>query len=221
MKSFFNLTKIHFLGAFIVLIFIGTHQISAQKTIEITPSFGYHFGTKLNYGPNYLKYKDSEQWGITLGFETFDETMVEISYIHQGTSVNIRDVVLSPFEARLADVSGDWIMIGGTKYFPTGKLRPFFGGALGLAIFSPSKENRDIINRSISSETKFAFSFKGGVNIMFSDRVGLNLQGNLMFPVNWGGVYVSGGTGGVGAGVSLGSTTIIGGFSTGLVFRLN
>ena len=220
MKTYLNISKNHFLGALIILIFFGTQHSSAQ-TIEITPSFGYHFGTKLNYGSNYLKYKDSEQWGITLGFETFDETMVELSYIHQGTTINIRDIILSPNERRLADVSGDWIMLGGTKYFPTGKLRPFVGGSLGLAFFSPSNENRDIINKSISSETKFAFSFKGGVNIMFSDRVGLNLQGNLMFPVNWGGVYVSGGTGGVGAGVSLGSTTVIGGFSTGLVFRLN
>jgi len=215
-----KLTKIHFLGVFIVLIFLGSHHVNAQ-TIEITPSFGYHFGTKLKYGPNYLKYKDSEQWGITLGFETFNETMVEISYIHQGTSVNIRDVILSPTERKLADVSGDWVMLGGTKYFPKGKIRPFLGGSLGLAFFSPSNENREIINRSISSETKFALSAKGGVNIMFSDRVGLNLQGNLMFPINWGGVYIAGGTGGVGAGVTLGSSTIIGGFSTGLVFRLN
>jgi hypothetical protein len=220
MNSKLNKTKILLIGICLVFFF-GAMQQSKAQTIEITPSFGYHFGTKLNYGPNYLKYKDSEQWGITLGFETFDETMIELSYIHQGTSINIRDIILSPSERRLADVSGDWIMVGGTKYFPKGKLRPFFGGALGLAIFSPSNEDRSIINRSISSETKFAFSFKGGVNIMFSDRVGLNLQGNLMFPVNWGGVYVSGGTGGVGAGVSLGSTTVIGGFSTGLVFRMN
>lgn len=220
MKSYLKTTKFHFLGIFIFLIFLGSQQSSAQA-IEITPSFGYHFGTKLNYGPNYLKIKDSEQWGITLGFETFDDTMLELSYTHQGTSVNIRDYILSPNESRLADLSGDWIMLGGTKYFPKGKLRPFLGGALGLAIFSPSNENRDIINQSISSETRFALSAKGGVNIMFSDRVGLNLQGNLMFPINWGGVYISGGTGGVGAGVTLGSTTVIGGFSTGLVFRVN
>ncbi len=220
MKSYLNITKIHFLGAFILLILIGTHQSSAQ-TVEITPSFGYQFGSKLNYGPNYLKIKDSEQWGVTIGFETFSNTMVELSYFHHGTTINVRDIIISPSETRLADLSGDWIMVGGTRYFPNGKIRPFLGGALGLAFFSPSNENRDIINRSISSETKFAFSFKGGVNIMFSDRVGLNLQGNLMLPINWGGVYISGGTGGVGTGVTLGSTTVIGGFSTGLVFRLN
>jgi hypothetical protein len=54
---------------------------------------------------------------------------------------------------------------------------------------------------------------------MFSEHVGLNLQGNLMFPVQWGGFYVSGGSGGVSSGASVSSTTIIGGFSGGLVFR--
>ena len=175
MKSIMNRTNILLIGL-CMAFFFGTMQQSKAQAIEITPSFGYHFGTKLNYGPNYLKIKDSEQWGVTLGFETFDETMVELSWIHQGTKVNIRDIILSPSENRLADLSADWIMVGGTKYFPKGKLRPFFGGALGLVFFSPSNENRAIINRSISGETKFAFSAKGGVNIMFSGTAGCQQQ---------------------------------------------
>ena len=55
---------------------------------------------------------------------------------------------------------------------------------------------------------------------MFTDKIGLNLQGNLYFPVNWGGVYVGGGPGGVSGGVSASSTTVIGGFSGGLVFKI-
>ncbi|OUR94346.1 hypothetical protein A9Q87_01490 [Flavobacteriales bacterium 34_180_T64] len=190
------------------------------QSVEITTSYGYQFGSKLSYGPNYLKIDDSGQWGVTIGFETFDDTMIEISYTHQGTTLNIRDVVLSPSEGRLADVSGDWIMLGGTRYFPNGKIRPFAGGALGIVILSPSNENRNIINGSFSNETKFAFSFKAGVNFMFSETIGLNLQGNLMFPVNWGGVYVGGGSGGISAGAGFSSTTLIGGFSGGLVFKI-
>lgn len=194
-------------------------NVSAQR-IEITPSYGFHFGTKLDYGRNYIELADSDQWGITLGFETFDETMVELSYVHQGTELNIRDIVLSPTETRLSDISADWIMVGGTRYFPKDNIRPFAGAALGLVILSPSNENRDLINRSLDSETKFAFSFKGGVNIMFSEKLGLNIQGNLWFPVQWGGVYVGGGPGGVSGGASFSSTTVIGGFSGGLVYRI-
>ncbi len=52
---------------------------------------------------------------------------------------------------------------------------------------------------------------------MITDVIGLNLQGNVFFPVNYGGYYI--GTGG--AGVSAGSTLILGGFSGGLVFRFD
>jgi len=211
--------KINLKGVCIILTsFIALNSFS--QTIEITPSYGYQFGSKLNYGPNYIEVADSDQWGITLGFETYDDLMVDLSYTHQGSELNIRDVILSPFEDRLADISADWIMIGGTKFFPKDKIRPFAGGALGVVILSPSNENRNLINRSLANETKFAFSFKAGVNIMFSEKLGLNLQGNLLFPVEWGGIYVGGGTGGASAGAGFSSTTVIGGFSGGLVYKI-
>jgi hypothetical protein len=206
-------------GIVLVLVCFTVVSGFAQR-VELTPNYGFHFGTKLDYGRNYIEVADSDQWGITLGFETFDDIMVELSYLHQGTELNIKDAVLSPTEARLSDISGDWIMVGGTKYFPKDKIRPFAGGAMGLVILSPSNENRDLINRSLDSETKFAFSFKGGVNIMFSEKLGLNIQGNLWFPVEWGSVYVGGGPGGVSTGASVSSTTVIGGFSGGLVYRI-
>lgn len=208
------------LRTFFAIIICFISLSSFGQRVEVTPSYGYHFGTKLNYGPNYIKVEDSNQWGITLGFETFDDTMVELYYTHQGSELSIRDVILAPSEERLADLAGDWIMVGGTKYFPKENIRPFAGGALGVVILSPSNENRNIISRSLDNETKFAFSFKAGVNIMLTEKVGINLQGNLMFPVEWGAVYVGGGTGGVSSGASFATTTVIGGLSGGLVYRI-
>lgn len=194
---------------------------SLAQTIEITPSYGYQFGSKLGYGSNYIKIEDSDQFGITIGIEADDDVMIEASYFHSGTELSIRDVFYSPSEQKLSDLSVDWILVGGAKYFPAGNLRPFLGGALGAVIFSPSNENTSIISRSLENSTKFAFAFKGGVNIMISEQIGINLQGNLMFPVSWGGVYIGGGSGGASAGVGVSSTTIIGGFTGGLVFRIN
>jgi len=219
-KIIYRRRKINLLG-FALAMFAGLFSINSMaQSIEITPSYGVHFGTRLNYGPNYLKIKGSDQYGITIGVETIEDVMVEASYFHQGTELRIREVFYGPSENRLSDLAMDWIMVGGTRYIPSGNIRPFIGGSLGMVIFSPSNENRDIINRSLSSQTKFAFAFKGGVNIMFSERIGLNLQGNLFLPVDWGGLYVSGGSGGVSGGVGVSSTTLIGGFSSGLVFKL-
>lgn len=191
-----------------------TSFVSAQ-VIEITPSYGYQFGSTLGYGPNYLKFENSGQLGITVGVETYSGLMAEFTYTNMSTALNIRDVVFSPTESKLADLNADWFMVGATKYFKTGKVKPFAGGSLGLVVVSPSNENNAIIDNSLDGSTKFAFSFKGGVNIMFSKNIGFNIQGNLYFPVDWAGFYVGPG----GAGISTGSTIILGGFSGGLVFR--
>lgn len=210
--------KITALSALFIFTFLFSVKSSQAQTVEIIPSYGYQFGAKLNYGNNYLKVKDSDQWGLSVGFETFDDTMIEVSYTRQSSEVRVRDIILSPVETRLTDVNADWFMVGGTKYFPNDNIRPFVGGALGLVVITPNNENRDDFPKipSYGSDTNFAFSFKGGVNIMFSEHVGINIQGNLMFPVNYGGFYV--GTGG--GGVSVGSTVIMGGVSGGLVFRI-
>jgi opacity protein-like surface antigen len=203
-----------------LLLFILMSALSFNATsqaIELSPTYGYQFGAKLGYGPNYLKMEDSGQFGITLGVETYSGLMAEFTYINMSSELRLRDVVFAPFESRLADLNVDWFLIGATRYFKEGKVKPFAGAGLGLVVVSPKNENREILDNSLSSTTKFAFSFKAGVNIMFSDVVGLKLQGDLFFPVDWAGVYIGPG----GAGISTGSTVILGGFSAGLVFRID
>lgn len=190
---------------------------SFGQVIEIKPSYGYQFGAKIGYGRDYLKMEASDQFGITLGFEAASGLMAELTYINMSTELRIKDYFYSPFESRLSDLNVDWFLVGATKYLKTGKVKPFVGGGLGLVVVTPKNENRDIVDRGLSSSTKFSFSFKGGVNIMFTEAIGLNLQGDLFFPVDWAGVYVGSG----GAGISTGSTVILGGFSAGLVFKID
>lgn len=218
MKKVINITTSKTLFGFVFFMMSVFSFNAYAQTMEITPSYGYQFGSKLNYGNNYIKMEGSDQFGITVGVD-LDDVVAELSYFHQGTELRIRDNIwTSGREERLADLSIDWIMLGAMRYFDTGKVKPFAGGALGMAIFSPKNQNYDIQGiSSIDSRTRFAFSFKVGVNYMFTDYIGLNLQGNIMLPVNWGGYYV--GTGG--GGVAVSSTTVIGGFSGGLVFVLN
>jgi hypothetical protein len=186
------------------------------QAIEITPTYGYQLGGKLKYGSNYLKADDSGMFGITLGFEAQTDYMIEVSYLNMSTELRIRDRIASPTESRLSDLNVDWFMLGGTRYFGDDRVKPFFGGQLGVSVFSPKNVDSDIAPNGLDSITKFSFGFKGGVVVMFSERVGINLQGNLLFPVQWGGFYVGGG----GTGINTGTTIVMGGFSGGLVFRL-
>ena len=205
----------------ILLVLLTLTGFAAQsQAFEITPTYGYQFGGRVNYGPNYLKVDDSGMFGISLGYEARPNYMIEVTYINMSTELRIRDRIASPTESRLSDLNADWFLFGGTRYFGNEKVKPFFGGQLGFSVFSPNDVNRVIAPRGLESVTKFTFGFKGGVVVMLSDRVGINLQGNLLFPVEWGGFYVGAGTGGVSTGINAGSTIVMGGFMGGLVFRL-
>jgi hypothetical protein len=207
------------LRVLILILLAFTGYFSNAQTFEITPTYGYQFGSKYNYGPNYLKIEDSGMFGITLGYEVRRNYMLEATYINMGTELSIKDRIASPRESRLADLNVDWFMFGGTRYFGNDKVKPFFGGQLGFSVFSPDDVDRTIAPRGLDSITKFSFGFKGGVVVMLTDKIGLNFQGNLLFPVQWGGLYVGAGTGGISTGVNAGSTLVMGGFSGGLVFR--
>jgi opacity protein-like surface antigen len=197
------------------------------QAFEITASYGYQFGTRLNYLGGYVKADANGHWGISAGLEVQPKLIAKLSYVSMGTEARVRDIDISNNrEVRLSDLQNDLFLLGVQRYFQDGKVKPFVGGGLGLVVVSPKNEatldctgcipNREI-TPNLSSKTYFAFNFEAGVNIMFSDNVGFNVQGNLFFPVNYGGFYV--GTGG--AGFSTGSTQIIGGFSGGLVFRID
>ncbi|WP_375324138.1 hypothetical protein [Flagellimonas sp. GZD32] len=208
-----------FFLATILFLFIGLTQSNAQS-IEVSASYGYQFGTKLNYGRNYLKINDSDQYHITVGYD-MGYVGAEISYTRMGSELLVRDINYTNGEERLSDMVVDLIQVSGLKYFGNDDIKPFLGGGLGLAILSPSNENRDLTSRDLSSSTKFAFSAKGGVKMLLTPRFGIVLQGHLFFPVEWGGLYVGVGPGGPTTGVNVGTTTIIGALSGGVFIKLN
>jgi hypothetical protein len=200
--------------------------VSAQ-TYEITPSYGYQFGTRFDYGLGYLKAEPSGQWGIAVGAEVQPGMVVKLSYVSMATEGTIRDIgINNGSESRFTDFQNDWFFLGVQRYLKPGKVKPFVGGGLGMLVVSPKNAAtltctgclpQEQITPNLGSNTYFAFNIEAGVNIMFSDVIGINLQGNLYLPVNYGGFYY--GTGGIG--VSTGSSQILGGFSGGLVFRID
>jgi hypothetical protein len=212
MKKSFVLTSL-----LILAITLVSNTIQAQ-TVQLTAAYGYQFGSKSNYGyNNYIKLNESDQYSFTIGVDMFEGVMTEVTYVHQSSDIVIKNSG-NP-ERRITDVNADWIMIGASKYLTKDKLRPFLGGGIGAAIFNANNENFDgfdDLNRPIDTKWYLAVSMKAGVNYMFTERVGINVQGNLMVPIQWGGVYF--GTGG--AGVSASSNILVGGFSGGLVYRL-
>jgi len=113
----------------------------------------------------------------------------------------------------------NYIMMGGSKsvVVADGKLEPFGGIDLGMAIFqikNPEPGGR-------SSLTKFAWGAKLGAIIWPTPKVGLRLQFQVNSAVQavGGGAYF--GTGGAGVGVSTYSTMFQPAIGGGLVFKMN
>lgn len=199
-------------ASIVAIVILFSINIKAQ-TVELTAAYGYQFGSKLDYGYNsYLKINEGDQYSFTIGVDMFKGAKTEVTWVHQNTHVSERR---NGVNSTITDLNADWILIGASKYFEKDKLVPFIGGGIGTVAFNSINEWKYGSN-SIDTKWYFAMAIKAGANYMFNKNWGLNVQGNLMFPVQWGGVYF--GTGGGGA--SLSSTTLIGGFSGGLVYRM-
>ncbi|MBU2951200.1 porin family protein [Tamlana agarivorans] len=192
-------------------------QAAFAQSFEITPSYGTQFGAKLKYGYGYLQAENSGQIGVTVGLEVRPNVVGELSYYNHSTQLNIKDVDYSPNKSRLSDLNMDWIFIGANHYLSDNEfVKPFFGGGLGVVFLNPKNENRDIIDFDLHNSTRFSFLLKGGANFMLTEVIGLNIQGNLFIPVQYGGFYISNG----GGGIATQSTVVFAGLSAGLVFKL-
>ena len=203
----------------LISIFISFVSLSLfGQSVEITGSYGYQFGTRVDYPFGYVKAEANPQWGISAGIEVLPKLVTKLSYVSMNTALRGRDIdFTNNRELRIADLQNDWFLFGVQRYFQDGKIKPFAGTGLGFVVVSPQNINRtQFTNLDLEQRTFFAFNVEAGINYMFSESIGFNLQGNLYFPVNYSGFYI--GTGG--AGLTTGATQIIGSFSGGLVVKL-
>jgi hypothetical protein len=167
----------------------------AQK-FEITPQYGYQVGAKWNYYGGYVKLKSSDQYGLTANITLSDNLEGEFFWAQQNSSVAVKDVIFYPVEEEVTDATVDHFQLGVIHMFGYSEARPFVGMSAGWSTFSPDEPE-------YNTTTSFSFGFTGGLKYFFSDHVGIRLQGQLLVPVQWGGVYLGTGGGGVYTGGSI------------------
>lgn len=198
---------------FIFLLFLAlTTGVKAQG-IEITPMTGYTFAAGFPISGGRAQLGDGQNWGGFLGFGLNDFTEIEISYSYLSAraTANSRNLQLDVnTQAQM-----HYAMIGGNRLFPVSeKATLFTGGKLGTGTLAfPNGDYRNI--------TRFSVGFQGGVKVYPSDRIGLRVQANLMFPILSSGasLWWSPG-GGTAVGISGWSPLVQFGFTGGLIFRL-
>ncbi len=184
-------------GLLLIVLSIGV-ACSAQSVTLLTFG-GYTFKNTIEYSNAKAVLGDGFQWGA--GFEVgLDDTRaVELIYQRQDPSASVR-YYIGPVDAESIEVGVNYIMAGGTNYFPLNDAISGFGTVdLGAAIFDPKDSGYETI-------TRFAWGLRGGFRIMASDRISMRVHGQLLSPVQGFGGGVWFGTGGASAGVSTYST---------------
>lgn len=182
---------------FSTMLLAGAIGAQAQQITLLTFE-SYSFPDKFNTDYGYGKIEDGFQWGGGLEFALSDENAIELIYQRLDTDGYVSTFNFGDYRA---DMSADFIMIGGTRYAPLSDVVSGFGTIdLGMVIVSTDFPDQDNV-------TKFAWALRGGVRIMPpGSRVSFRLHAQLMSAVQafGGGLYF--GTGGGGAGVSTYST---------------
>jgi hypothetical protein len=200
----------------ITLFFLSFFMSSAnaqQGKKMLTVMGGYSFEDEVNFYDTYGKIKDGVQWSI--GFEYFiaPNRSIDLTYTRMDTRLPIYGYTLgNKLNEGKDGLSINYILIGGTNYFPIGSpaLKPYAGAGIGIGI-ADGKEV-DV------SYTKFAWDAKLGLQIMASPGLSFKIQTQLQSIAQGvsGGFYV--GTGGAGVGTVTYSSVYQFGFSGGLAF---
>jgi hypothetical protein len=181
--------------------------------IEITPMTGYTFAAGFPISGGRAQLGDGQNWGGFLGIGLNDFTEVELSYSYMSTSATASSRNLQLDVNTTAQIH--YAMIGGNRLFPVSEKATFFaGGKLGTGTIA-------FPNRDYRNQTRFSVGFQGGVRVYPSERIGLRVQANLMFPILSSGasLWWSPG-GGTAVGITGWSPLVQFGFTGGLIFRL-
>jgi len=218
-QTYFSKLKIVML-VLAVSSFIYTPNIFAQK-IEITPFYGYQFNGKATTYNGDLNIRDASSYGLMLDVTVKKGMQVELYYSRSDTRADFVEFRGPTY--KLTDVSVNYFQLGFLRTVKQIKNISVYGiGSLGATLFSPSgndyKQTPDIY--SYQDWWLFSLTAGGGAKIMFSERVGLRLEGRLMMPITWAGGGFMVGTGGSGFYLGGGSAILQASISAGIIIAL-
>ena len=188
------------------------------RRIELAPFVGYQWVTDVTTYYGYISTDSAVTYGGIIDFTVQPGLQAELFYLYSPTHSRFNSQSFSYSSSLPFDVKINYIQIGAIKTIPGRTVEPFFGGTLGLSVFSPSNVTlTDGSTLSLSDSWRFAINFEAGAKIWLARQVGVRLQARLMMPLYFGSVGFYGGTGGAGLGVSAGIPLVQPELSAGLI----
>lgn len=178
-----------------------------ERMMEVGLTYNYQFGGKFYYyqnGYKELRVSDSDSYGITMSFPTNKwNTRLELSFFNQDTQIS------GDHGFGTEDLAVRYYQIGVVKEMPKGNIIPYGAFSMGAIELNPRGSGHDDV-------WKFALTLGGGVKYYFTKNIGLKIEGRMMVPIAYGGLYF--GTSGSGASAS--ATTLQAYIGGGLTFAL-
>lgn len=201
----------------ILFVILSTNTFSQiVEYIDIIPTFGYHFGGRARFYEGDFKIEDNATYGLTLSAPVEWGIKGELSWSRSDSKG--RFIPVRPgYEPDELEMASNYFLIGVLREQGEGPAKVYGGFNLGLAWFD-SKDSRyyDVF--------RFSAGLGGGVEYMFTRRIGIRAQGRFLIPISFsgGGLYCGIGTGGTNCSIGAGGwgTILQGDISGGLIIRL-
>ncbi len=170
-----------------------------EPRFELSPIVGYNLTSSISLSNQLLDLADALTYGGTLGLRSPGGQLIEFGYTYMNADLRGTKRIAGQADTTYGPVNQHVVMVGGVNEFGRGTARPFLGGSLGLAIWSPDIKGADDV-------TRFSLAATVGVKVMSaSERIGLRVQSRFLFhtlsssfgvicgPVGCGGTYAGSG----------------------------
>ncbi len=154
------------ISACVLLSVVLTSGLSAAE-VELTPFLGYQAGGTFETRTGDQNIESSPNFGLVLSVRTRQDGLIEFIYSRQQTRLEILDAfgVDQGF-----DLNVEYLHFGGLWEIKQGRTKPFLGLSIGGTRFDPRVDG-------VSDELYFSAGISGGGKFMFSERVGLRIEG--------------------------------------------
>jgi len=198
-----------FLLASLIFTIVASESFAQMKKGEFSVLAGYQMlGSVQVYNYNYygnqnvdgdLDINDAAYYSAAIGINTSRETMAELQYIFQPTSITFSPY--SSFQSTTFNADVHYIL--GTGYYVKQFSRTGSGYA-GLSIGAAGL----VPQNNLDPAWRFAFGLTLGLKFLLSNNIGIKIQSQGLFPIQWAGGSLYVGTGGAGYGVSAGTSIV-------------
>jgi hypothetical protein len=193
---------------------IGASTVFAQE-IELRPIAAYTFQETFPVNGGNVRINDGATYGAALAYVIAKKADISFAYQIQPATFDIqRYPSFMGDNANKVNISNYQLGFNRNHLLPANdKVIPYTGAKIGVV-------NMTFPDGKYESITRMSIGLNVGVKIMVSDKVGLNLFGQLQSPVSGVGLTLTAGTGGAGVGAGTYSYILQFGLGGGLVFKL-